>query len=325
MTASRFTQISSIVFGFFALYSAIWAIPTALWYPRNFAIEVGLILTSMVFGLALLFAHRFIPALRRTAEHITPAPLKFLCALLMCVCIFVAKLSGAVNSWLSYPIVAGFLVAFVYPGLVFRNISIFPLEEISVGEHRRLAGEEIRKGSKLNRVLFGAISVLFFMGLAWAVLGKQTIPSPLWGALAGWIAILSGGLMSIVICRPYLQALPDSARRGSLPGLAFWGAVILAISIVGCRAILLGAIPTGAAYFWGEGAMQNSIVVKSTPNKRRKGCYGSVDIRTATGELELCNISRDFLEKITRGDTLVIIGRATRLGQTIESFRLIKN
>ncbi len=115
MTAKRFTQISSVAFGVFALYSAILAVPHALWFPRilvNDLMRFGFILLAMAFGLALLFPHRFIPALRRRAEHTTPAPLKFLCALLMCVCLFVAMLSGAVSLWIFYPVVIAFLVIF---------------------------------------------------------------------------------------------------------------------------------------------------------------------------------------------------------------------
>ncbi|MBL1436632.1 MAG: hypothetical protein COB08_010590 [Rhodobacteraceae bacterium] len=328
MTAKRFTQISSFLFGAFALYSAILAVPLALWFPRilvNDLVRFGFILTALIFGLGLLFPHRFTPALRRLAERITPAPVKFLCGLMMCVCLFVAMLSGAVNGWVVSPIVTGFFVAFVFPGLAFRNLSFTRPEKIGMQELSRLAGEKLRKGPKLKRGLVVTTLALLVIGLAWGILGKQTIPSPLWAALAGWIGIFGGGLMSVVIGRPVLQALPDSARRGSLPGLAFWGAVMLALSIFGCRAILLGAIPTGAAYFWGEETTQNAIVVKSSPDKRRKGCHGSVDLRIATGDLEICNLSRGFLEELTRGDTVVISGRATRFGQTIESFRLLEN
>lgn len=134
LTAMRFTQITSIAFGVFALYSAIWAVPSALWYPRSFGsvtLRFGFILASMIFGLVLLFPDRFIPALRRRAEDITPAPLKFLCGLMMCVCLFVTLLSGAVNVWIVYPLVAAFLVAFVFPGLAFRNLAFTPPVEIS--------------------------------------------------------------------------------------------------------------------------------------------------------------------------------------------------
>ncbi len=182
----------------------------------------------------------------------------------------------------------------------------------------------MRNRPKFERGVFVAILVLLSVGLAWAVLGKKTLPSPLWGALAGWMGTLAGGLMAFMISRLYLQVLPQRARRGSLSGLAFWGAIMLAFSIVGGRAILLGVIPAGAAYFWGEEATQNAIVLKSSPDKRRKGCSGSVELRTATGEIELCDISRDFLENLTRGDTVVITGRGTRLGQTIETLRVLK-
>lgn len=328
MTAHRFTQIASIVFGIFALYTAIWAIPTALWYPRNLASDIvrfGFILASMIFGLALLFPHRFIPALRREAEHSTPDPLRFLCALMMCVCLFVAMLSGTVSIWLRFPIVAGFIVAFVYPGLVYRNISIIPSENIDISELAELAGEKTRKGPKFNRRLQLAILILLILGPAWAVFSKQTIPNPLWALLSGWIAIFGAVFMTAVIFRTILQVLPKSARRGSLVEMTLWVTVIFGISVWGNRAILLNLIPTDAAYFWGESIAQNSIVVKSKPRESRKGCYGSVDIRIATDEIEICNISRDFLEKLSQGDTLVIIGRATRFGQTIDRFMFYKN
>lgn len=128
MTAKRFTRISSIAFGIFALFSAIWAIPNALWFPRilvNDLMRFGFILAAMVFGVALLCPHRFIPALRRLADRLTPAPVKFLCALMMCVCLFVALLSGAVNIWIVYPVVAAFLVAFdFFRGLRFGALQL---------------------------------------------------------------------------------------------------------------------------------------------------------------------------------------------------------
>lgn len=324
MTAKRFTQISSIAFGIFALYSAMWAV----WDPRihvNDLLRFGFILVAIIFGLALLFPHSFIPALRRRAEQMAPAPLKFLCGVLMCICLIVAMISGAANIWIVYPVATAFLVAFVFPGIAFRNLTFTPIETISLGELGQLAHEKLHKESKLKSGLLFVMYILMSVGLAWAVLGKQTLPSPWLGAVAGWASVLGGSVITIVIARPYLQALPGSARRGSLPGLAFWGFVILAISIVGCRALLLMAVPTSAAFFWGESATQNAIVIKSNPDKSRKGCYGSVDLQTAGGDIELCNLSRGFLEALTRGDTVVITGRATLFGQTIETLRLLKD
>jgi hypothetical protein len=323
----RFTQIASIVFGIFALYSAIWAVPNALWFPRNLVSDLmrfGFILVTIIFGVALLFPHRFIPALRKRAAQITPAPLKFMCALLMCVCLFVALLSGAVNIWIASLVVTGFLVAFVLPGFAFRGLIITNSEDISLRALGLLAGEQIRNGPKRERGLFLAVGALFFMGLVWFFFGKQTLPSPMWGAVAGWGAVIVGGGMTAIFGRPYVRALPDNTRRGALPGLALWGLVMLAMSIAGCRALLHDAIPTSAAFFFGETASQNTIVLQSNPDKRRKGCYGSVELRTASGDIELCNLSREFLESLTPGDTVEISGKATRFGQTIETLRLLE-
>ncbi len=328
MTAKRFTQISSIAFGIFALYSAIWAIPNALWFPRilvNDLVRFGFILVTTIFGLALLFPHRFIPALRRLAERITPGPLKFICALLMCVCLFVAMLSGAVNIWVLYPVIIAFLVAFVFPGLAFRGLTITNSEDISLRALSLLAGERLRNGPKRERVLGMAVGVILLMGLVWFVFGKQTLPSPMWGAVGGWASVIVGGFMTAVFGRSSVRALPDNTRRGALPGLALWGLVLLALSIVGCRALFLEAVPTSAAFLWGESATQNAIVIQSNPDKRRKGCHGSVDLQTAGGDMELCNLSRGFLESLAQGDIVEISGRATGFGQTIETLRLLKD
>lgn len=327
LTAKRFTRISSIAFGIFALYSAVWAIPNALWYPRILVSDLmrfGFILVAMVFGLALLFPHRFIPALRRRAAQITPAPLKFICALLMCVCLFVAMLSGAVNIWIVFPVVIAFLVAFVFPGLAFRGLTITNSEDISLRALSLLAGERLRNGPKRERALVMAVGADFFMGLVWFAFGRQTLPSPMWGALAGGASVIAGGFMTAVFGRSVVRVLPDNTRCGAFPGLAFWGLVVLAMSIAGCRALLLEAVPTSAAFFWGESATQHAIVIQSNPDKRRKGCYGAVDLRTAGGEIELCNLSREFLESLAQGDTVEISGKATRFGQTIETLRLLE-
>jgi len=84
-------------------------------------------------------------------------------------------------------------------------------------------------------------------------------------------------------------------------------------------------IPTSAAFLWGESASQNMIVIQSNPDKSRKGCYGSVDLQTASGDIGICNLSRGFLESLAPGDTVEISGRATRFGQTIETLRLLED
>lgn len=81
-------------------------------------------------------------------------------------------------------------------------------------------------------------------------------------------------------------------------------------------------LPMGAAYFRGEEAAQNVTVVKSKPNKRRKGCNGLLVIQTAAGKQEICNLSHEFLAELSPGDTLVITGKATCPGQAVRTLRL---
>lgn len=330
MKITYFNHIASILFGLLALYSATYALPNALSYTRDLGsdfLRLGFILFAVVTGLTLLLPHRLIPALRRIAAQTTPGPVRFTCALAMVICAFVAKLSGAVTLWMHLPVVVSFILVFVFPGFLYRDLCIISSEEISMRELGSTVGAEIRKGSRVGRYLFLcsiALVVLAILSFAFGkTLGLQTIPNPFWATLSAWVAALGGVAVTAVIIRPYFQLMPKRARYKSLPNLFLLAAALLIFSIVGNRALLLEALPTGAAYFQGAEAVQNFTVVKSRPNSRKKFCYGSVSIRTARGVQEICNFGPEFLRELSPGDTLAVVGKVTRLGLTIRELRFV--
>lgn len=332
MISIRFVQIAAVAFGVFALFVAGRAVPIALWYPRNVyhdMLRFGFIAATMIVGLTLIFPHRSISALRELAAKIGLGPVRLLIALAMLICLLVARLSGAVALLASLPIVGAFVVAFIFPGLAFRGLtereSAVAVAEggLSPLELGAAVGAELRTGPKVTRYVYLTFTGLIFLGALGIILGIQAIPVPFWARISTWGAVLCGGLATALFARPAFRLTPNDARRQTFPGLVVLTFALLAITIFAYRTVLHDVLPVSVAYLWGRESIQKVTVVASKPHTRRKACHGSVVVKTAAGTQEICNLSQEFLGALSTGDTVLISGRATRLGQTIDILTLV--
>ncbi|NRB20288.1 MAG: hypothetical protein HRU33_22815 [Rhodobacteraceae bacterium] len=168
--ANWFIHICSIFFGIFAIFTAIHAVPNAIWYPRDLGSDsarFGFILLAMGAGLALILPDRLLPAIQRIAAQSAPPPVRFLGVLVLFVCLSVAKLSGAVSQAAAFPVIAGFVLTFVFPGVVFWGVPEVSGKKISVWGLIKIVGIELQRGLKYRRYLFISLLALFFLrGLA---------------------------------------------------------------------------------------------------------------------------------------------------------------
>ena len=326
MTEKRFVYFSAVVFGLFALFVAGRAVPNALWYPRNIYHDIlrfGFIAATLAVGLVSIFPHRSVPAVRQLAAQTSSGPVRLLIAVAMVICLFVARLSGVAGLWI-VPIAGGFFIAFIFPGLAFRKLPANGADAAGVGwtltprELGQAVGVELRAGPKSLRYLFVVFYGLIVLGVFWMVAGLRAIPSPFWSELSAWGALLSGGLATALFALPVFRLMPRGVHRQALPSLVILFCVLLAISTFGFRLLLRDVVPVTAAYLWGHDATQKATVVTSRPQTRRKGWHGSVDIETSVGVIEVWNLPPDLLGELSTGDKVLIVGRATRLGQAVQ-------
>ncbi len=326
MNLVRFAYFTSIVFGAFALYATVCAIPNALNFPRDIgddALRFGPILIAGLVGLGLLLPERSLPALRRIAAHTTPGPIRFLCAVAMVAVLLVAQLSGAFTVWVCLPIVAGVILVFIFPGYLYRDLSIIPSEEVTLRELAVTVGEEFRDGPKFRRYLFVILGLLISFGAPALMFYKyRVIPNPHWATFSLCLSVISGAAFAAFWITPFFRLLPKNAFARSLPSLVLMTGVTVIIWIWESHVFLIHMLPTGIAYVWGEKTTQHVTVVHSDPYYDVKGCRNSVEIRTARRKQTICSLSPEFVKTLSPGDTVIVAGHATILGQTIESLQL---
>ncbi len=320
----RFTSTVSIVFGVFALLSAALAVSVAVRHSGTVwadLLRFGFILITAGIGLALLRPHRVLPVLRRAARRVGSGPVRFALALVMFIPALVAMLSGAFPPWITYAGLILYFAAFVLPGTAFRGTPFIPINALGLQDIHELAYPMKRTRPILRSTHFGAFA-LFVLALVVFFLVPQTITSAAWRPVAGWVALLAAVASVVAFSLPYFMAIPIDFRVQAMPALVLQTAFFLLITAYLYWIVLLNALPAVLARTSGDDVERGYLIVEVEPNRRRKGCHGPMQFQTPAGRQEICNLPKEFLEKISPGDILLVSGKATILGQTIEGVRV---
>ncbi len=324
MNRSNFIRFASIAFGLLALIAASAALRVAWHYAGNLGDDIVRFCTialSAILGVVFLRARRTADTLRRIATRSGTGPPRFACAMVMSVPALVAMLSGAVPFWLILGVFAAHLIAFVYPGWVFQGVIVDPSPQLSPQELGALARPFVRR-SKAFFAFYIAMIALFVLSLASFILVPSTIPSAGWKPLVVWTAPLLALVSVGALTWPLYLVMPKEARPKTLPGVAMVALFFILVGMFTYRALLLDAVPTIAAKLGGTEVARAYPVLRVEPNKSRKGCRGAFTIGTQAWRLQLCNFKRDVLDALIGRDSVMIKGKATWLGQTVETLQI---
>jgi hypothetical protein len=320
MTASNFTRLVSILFGVFALYAAARGFPVSLRHASESAadsVRFCLVLITAILGVMFLHAERVLAVTRRIARRTSPGPIRFSFGVIMVIAASSARLSNAISPWIAASIAMAFTVAFIVPGVAFRGLVVKPSREMSLREIGELVGLALRKSRRYSAPFIISSTMLISSVLSWAY-SPQSIPSPTWATLAAWLAIFAALLTVFVICLPFWLVTPKEARDRTFPAIALFTIFSFLIATGGYRSLLIDLLPIGIAQYAGEEVANTFKIIKVVPNKYQRFCHSSLYIRTSAGVRELCNLPPDLLSVLSPGEVLVISGKMTLLGQTVE-------
>lgn len=281
------------------------------------------VLTALCVAKGVFFfrAAKTIPEIRRIATQSGSGIFRFIFAILMFAPLVPMMAASGMLFWIAILSAAGFFWVFVFPGTAFAGVKSVAAKTMTRHELRDLVVQTIR-GNRALKMISALNALLFITLLLAGLFTHQTIPTPFWTSASVWVALVLAATNLGIMFYPYVLCLPRDARTATYPS---W-AVFAILSFAGLSLIYTPAVRDGAANllarFSGYEHAEQFEVLRVRPDSYRKGCSGSLYIRTSTGPTEFCNLKRPFLRNLDGRQYVIVNGQQTALGLVVSSLEI---
>lgn len=322
MGKTKFIYSFSIIYSIYVLGVGGFTLFAALQDdPRQNAFLYVLTVLCVTKGAFLIRPAKTIPIIRRTATQSGSGIFRFIFAILMFAPLFPMMAAPGVFFWIAILSAVGFFWVFVFPGTAFAGVKSEAAKTMTRHELRDLVVQTMRGNSTLK--VISALNALSIVTLLFAKLFTlQTLPTPFWDAASTWVALVVAAINLGILFYPFIICLPREARTATYPGWAVFAVLsFVLLSLIYMQVVRDGTINLLARINGYEHAEQYEIL-RVRPDSYRKGCSGSLYIRTSTGRTEFCNLKRPFLRNLEGRPYVIVNGQQTALGLAVSSLEI---
>lgn len=264
---------------------------------------------------------RTIPEIRRIAAQSGAGIFRFFFAILIFAPLVVMIAMPGVLFWIAIFAAVSFFWVFVFPGTVFAGIKSVADNTMTRYELNDLF-VRVMRGNRTLRVISTLNMLVFITFLLAGFFTHKTLPTPVWEAASIWGALVIAATNLGIMFYPYILCLPREARTATFPG---W-AVFAVLTFVGLVPLYTMTLRNGAANLLASISGYEKVVqfeiLSVHPDSYRKGCRGSLFVRTSTGPTEFCNLKRPFLRNLEGRQYVIANGQQTALGLVVSSLEI---